>query len=90
MEKNRPCFEKRVGNIRLAIWEITSDNNGTPRRWHNVSVLRRYKDGQEWKEAPTYNGLGDLAQAALAIQLAVDWISQRQYETQAAPDEATE
>jgi hypothetical protein len=42
MEKNRPCYEKRVGNIRVAAWENTSDSNGTPRRWHNISLVRRY------------------------------------------------
>jgi hypothetical protein len=89
MEKNRPCFEKRVGNIRVAVWENTNDSNGTPKRWHNVSIMRRYKDGNDWKEVPTLNGLGDLAQAALAVQLAEEWIAQRT-ESQPAPDEVTE
>ena len=89
MEKNRPCFEKRVGNIRVAVWENTNDSNGSPRKWHNVSIMRRYKDGNDWKEVPTLNGLGDLAQASLAVQLAEDWIAQRK-ESQPAPDEVTE
>ena len=84
MDKNRPCYEKRVGNIRVAIWENVSDGNpvangnASPRRWHNVALTRRYKVGTEWKEAPTLNGLGDLAQACLALRLAQEWISQRQ------------
>jgi len=82
MEKQRPCYEKRVGNIRVAIWENVSEGatngNATARRWHNIAVTRRYKAGTEWKEAPTLNGLGDLAQAALALQLAEEWIVQRQ------------
>ena len=89
MEKNRPCYEKRIGSIRVAVWENINDSNGTPKRWHNVSLTRRYKDGNDWKEAPTLNGLGDLAQAALALQLAIEWISQRQ-ESQPAPEEITE
>lgn len=89
MEKSRPCFEKRVGSIRIAVWENTSESNGTPKKWHNVAITRRYKDGNDWKDAPTLNGLGDLAQAALAVQLAIDWINQRQ-EGQSAQDEITE
>jgi hypothetical protein len=89
MEKNRPCFEKRVGNIRVAVWENMNDSNGTAKRWHNVSIMRRYKDGNDWKEAPTLNGLGDLAQAALAVQLAEEWIAQRN-DSQPAQDEVTE
>ena len=54
MEKNRPCFEKRVGNIRVAIWENTSDskNGGTSKKWHNVSITRRYKDADEMPTLP--------------------------------------
>jgi hypothetical protein len=82
MEKQRPCYEKRVGNIRVAIWENVSEGaangNATSRHWHNIAVTRRYKAGTEWKEAPTLNGLGDLAQAALALRLAEEWIVQRQ------------
>ena len=82
MEKQRPCYEKRVGNIRVAIWENvsegTANGNAAPRRWHNVALTRRYKVGTEWKEAPTLNGLGDIAQASLALRLAEQWIAQRQ------------
>lgn len=98
MDKNRPCYEKRIGSIRVAIWENTNDGNGTsdtnttastPRKWHNVAITRRFKVGSEWKEAPTLNGLGDLAQAALAVQLAIDWVRQRQ-ESQPAVEEPNE
>ncbi|MCX7429142.1 MAG: hypothetical protein NTW96_26390 [Planctomycetia bacterium] len=58
-ETNRPCFEKKVGAIRLVIFENIGDN-GKP--WHNVSITRSYKSGTEWKEATTFNGEGDLAQ----------------------------
>jgi hypothetical protein len=82
MEKQRPCYEQRVGNIRVVIWdnvsEGTANGNATPRHWFNVALTRRYKVGTEWKEAPTLNGLGDIAQAALALRLAEQWIAQRQ------------
>jgi hypothetical protein len=83
MEKNRPCYEKRIGVVRLAIWENTADSkggdNGAPVLWHNVAITRRYKDASgEWKESTTFNGLGDLAQVATAVWLAQDWIRRRQ------------
>ena len=28
MEKNRPCFDQRVGNVRAAVWENTSNGTG--------------------------------------------------------------
>jgi hypothetical protein len=83
MEKNKPCYEKRIGSIRLAIWENFGDSkngdNGMPVAWHNVAITRRWRDPSgEWKESTTFNGLGDLAQVATAVWLAQDWIRRRQ------------
>jgi hypothetical protein len=90
MEKQRPCYEKRVGNIRVAIWENvsegTANGNATTRQWHNIALTRRYKVGTEWKEASTLNGLGDLAQAAVALRLAEQWVAQRQESSQGSDD----
>jgi hypothetical protein len=76
MDKNRPVFSKRLGFICVSVWENVNDGV----TWHNVSITRRYKDGTTWKEAPTFNGLGDLAQVAAAVALAQDWIARRQEE----------
>lgn len=70
-EKNRPAFEKRLGAIRVAIWANTSPANET---WWNVSIVRRYRDGEEWKEANTFNGLADLALVKEGVALAAAWI----------------
>ena len=88
MEKKRPCYETRLGSIRVAIWENVTEGgatggngnggNSAPRRWHNVSLTRRFKIGNQWKETSTFNGLGDLAQACRALQLAEQWITKRQ------------
>ena len=85
MESNKPCYEKRIGSIRLAIWENAADgknaDNGTPVIWHNAAITRRWRDATgEWKESTTFNGLGDLAQVATAVWLAQDWIRRRQDE----------
>jgi hypothetical protein len=74
-EKNRPCFEKRVGAIRLVIFENIGEN-GKP--WHNISISRSYRSGTEWKETTTFNGEGDLAQVGWAVFSALDWLRNHQ------------
>ncbi len=74
-EKNRPCFEKRVGSIRLVIFENVSEN-GKP--WHNVSITRSYRSGTEWKDTATFNGEGDLAQVVWAVLSGLDWLRNHQ------------
>lgn len=94
MDKQKPCYEKRIGNIRVAIWENSAEpKNGNGKagngktRWHNVAITRRYRDSNnEWKETATYNGLGDLAQVGIAVWLAQEWLRERQEEQQ--PQEA--
>jgi len=71
-EKNRPCFEKRVGSIRLVIFENVAEN-GKP--WHNISITRSYRSGTEWKETSTFNGEGDLAQVGWAVLSALEWLA---------------
>ena len=71
---NRPAYEKRLGAIRVTVWENVNDG----RPWYNVAITRRYKDGDQWRETATFNGLGDLAQVGAAVQLAQDWIQKRQ------------
>jgi len=71
-DRNRPVFEKRLGAIRVAVWANTSPGNET---WWNISIVRRYRDGDDWKEANTFNGLGDLALVKEGVQLAAAWIN---------------
>jgi hypothetical protein len=74
-EENRPCFEKRVGAIRLVIFENVGEN-GKP--WHNISITRSYRVGEEWQEATTFNGEGDLAQVGWVVFSALEWLRTRQ------------
>jgi hypothetical protein len=72
MEKSKPNYEKRLGNIRVAVWENTTADG---KRWHNSALTRRYKAGDDWKEAPTFNGLADLVLAAECVEFAKAWIA---------------
>lgn len=75
---NKPAFEARLGSIRVVVWANESDSG----RWHNVTLTRRYKDGDDWKDSSSFSGLGDLAQVMEACRLARDFIaSQELYPT---------
>ena len=73
MEKNKPVYEKRLGSIRLAIWRNTAEEG---KNWHNVAITRRYRHQDEWKEATTFNGLGDLALVGECVNAAKAWIAE--------------
>lgn len=87
METNKPAYEKRLSHIRLAIWENPADgksqdaegNARAPGKvFHNVTISRVYRIGEVWHEAPTFNGLADLALVAECITLAKAWIAGRE------------
>ena len=75
MEKNKPSYEKRLGNVRVAIWENTTEEG---KNWHNVAITRRYKQNGDWKEAATFSGLGDLALVGECVDVAKSWIAARE------------
>ncbi|TWU62361.1 hypothetical protein V7x_40900 [Crateriforma conspicua] len=73
-EGKKPAFESRLGNIRVSVWQNTSDNGD----WFNTVITRRYKDGDEWRDTNTFNGLADLALVAEAYRLARQYITEHE------------
>ena len=67
--KKRPVHELRLGRIRAAVWE-NSTQNGTR---HNLTVSRLYKDGDDWKDSTSF-GRDDLPLLAKVADLAHSWI----------------
>lgn len=67
--KNKPTREIRMGNIKASIWENKNDKGV----WHNVSLTRIYKDGNEWKRSDSF-GRDDLLVVAKVADLAHTWI----------------
>lgn len=67
----KPAFEHRLNHIRVTCWENRSTEG---RQWFNTSVTRRYRDGEEWKESTTFNGLADLTLVAECIRLAMEFV----------------
>ncbi len=75
MSKNKPVHEIRLGRIRAAVWENSTDNG--PR--HNVTVTRLYKDGDRWKDSVSF-GRDDLPLLAKVADMAHSWIFQQHQE----------
>ena len=67
--KKRPVHELRLGRIRAAVWE-NSTENGTR---HNVTISRLYKDGDDWKDSTSF-GRDDLPLLAKVADMAHSWI----------------
>ena len=65
----RPVHEVRLGRIRAAIWE-NSTQNGVR---HNVTVSRLYKDGDDWKDSTSF-GRDDLPLLAKVADRVHSWI----------------
>ena len=58
---NKPVHEDRLGHIKACVWKNETQNGVR----HNVTIVRIYKDGDDWKETSSF-GLAKL-------HLALDW-----------------
>ncbi len=65
----RPVHEVRMGRIKAAIWENSTQNG--PR--HNVSLTRIYREGDQWKDSTSF-GRDDLPLVQKVADLAHSWI----------------
>ena len=68
-EKKRPVHEVRIGRIRAAIWENSTDKGVR----HNVSISRLYKDGNDWRDSSSF-GREDLLLVGKVADEAHSWI----------------
>lgn len=80
MAKNEPVHRIRLGRISAAIWKNTSSNGMD---WYRVNITRSWKDGDEWKEAASFDA-GELPLVSTAAMMAHTWIwEQRAAQAQA-------
>lgn len=86
-EKTAPAYEARLNHIRVTVWENTG-NDG--KCWFNTSVTRRYQDGNDWKDATTFNGLADLALVAEGVRMAQEFIRRADAERHNASETGNE
>lgn len=82
-KENGPVYSKRIGLVRVSIFENAHEG----RTYHNVTVSRRYRDGDEWKDTNSLNGLADVACLKEALQHATAWLNARDDEQNAAAEE---
>lgn len=68
-DSNKPANEIRLGRIKATIWANETDNGVR----YNVSIVRIYKDGDEWKEATSF-GREELLLVAKVADMAHTWI----------------
>lgn len=59
----------RIGAVSAAVFGNDVETDAGRRRVRNVSVQRRYRDGDEWKSSTTF-GLTELPAAIRVLQLA--------------------
>ncbi|MEM9410506.1 MAG: hypothetical protein AAGA30_05300 [Planctomycetota bacterium] len=71
-ESNKPAHEVRLGRIKATIWANETEK-GTR---YNVSIVRIYKDGDDWKEATSF-GREELLLVAKVADMAHTWIYQQ-------------
>lgn len=83
---NRPAYAKRIGSVRVTVWE----NQHEGQTFFNASIVRRYRDGDDWKETGNLNGLSDLTAALYALEAAAQYISDREDEQARQADESEE
>jgi hypothetical protein len=69
-QKMKPVHEILLGRIRAAIWANHTDAHGI---WFNVTVTRRYKEGDRWQDTTSF-GRDDLPLVAKAADMAFAWI----------------
>ena len=69
-DKQKPVRKVQSGPVSGAIWE----NDGKEGTFYSVTFERRYKDGEEYKNASNYgaNDLAHLAMAATKAAVAID------------------
>ena len=65
----KPVKEVRMGCIKAAVWENDTQNG----KRHNVTFVRLYKDGEEWKDSQSF-GRDDLPLLAKVADQAHTWI----------------
>ena len=69
MPKVKPVHEVRLGRIKAAIWRNDTPNGSL----YNVTIVRLYKDGNQWKDATSF-GRDDLPLVAKVADLVHTWI----------------
>jgi len=80
--KAKPVHEIRLGRIKAAIWENETQNGSL----YNVTFVRLYRDGKQWKDATSF-GRDDLPLVAKVADRVHSWIYGQSQEHKNTPQE---
>ena len=72
-QKNKPDRTFRLGPISATVWLNEVDTDSGSAEIRNVTLQRRYRDGDDWKSSSSL-GVQDLPQAIRVLQLAQQYI----------------
>ena len=72
-ERRQPSAKFRMGRISATVWE----NQGDKGPWFSTTILRSYKDGDDWKTTSSF-GRDDLPLVEKVAAQAHAWIFHRQ------------
>jgi len=67
---NQPAHEIKLGAIRASIWSNRSEGQDV---WFKVSIVRLYRDGDQWKTTTSFSR-DDLPLVSKAAEMAYAWI----------------
>ena len=68
-ERRQPSAKFRMGRISATVWE----NQGDKGPWYSTTILRSYKDGDDWKTTSSF-GRDDLPLVEKVAAQAHAWI----------------
>lgn len=77
--KTPPEKTFRIGLVSASIFANEVDGEGGKRTILNVNLQRRYRDGETWKSSTSF-GLADLPVALRVLQLAQEFVEEREAE----------
>ncbi|MFO0941539.1 MAG: hypothetical protein U0930_12320 [Pirellulales bacterium] len=76
-KQSGPVFAKRIGNIKVSVFENASSESG--RVYSNIAVVRRYRSNDgNWHDTHVLNGSADGLAAIESLRCAIDFINQRE------------
>jgi hypothetical protein len=72
-----PAFQNRIGGIRTTVWENQQPDG---RIFFNINLVRRFRDGEEFRDSSTLNGVADGLAAIQGLRCAINFVQRREAE----------
>lgn len=79
MASNAPEKTFRIGLVSASVFVNEIDGDNGKRTIRNVNLQRRYRDGDSWKSSTSF-GLADIPVALRVLQLAQEYVEEREAE----------